>query len=246
MFRTSSYEPYLAGVSNTMLTTRSFEPRRLLLLVCLITGACGGGDAKGQIRFDHLEIGQHSSYAVLIGADYASRTSSPFEYVSGVLVADVVDRDERGFRVREAFASPDEVDARVHDQLDASAVYEYYLSVQDGTLRVLPVAEQLQSRLFPTRDIASLPLREIADPVVQIFGWKTSQPYNEDYTEAAIIDGELLGVSYPHLNAVIDDTPMQTDGPGTTWLYSATVGVVRSTHYSWWTLTGTGFDLQPE
>jgi hypothetical protein len=250
VFRPGYSDGAATNLAEAMAMTSASLHHHRLLLCGLVVGACSGSStvAPGQpIRFDRPEIGQRSRYSVLIGHDYFSASPSPFEYVDGVLVAEIVDHDASGFRVREAFAAPSEVDPRVRDMLDSTGVYEYYLGVQDNTLRVLPTDGELRSRLFPaSRAAPQLPLADVTDPVVAIFGWKTTLPNQGDYLEAAIRDGEILGATYPHLNVVIDNTAVPVDGPGTTWLYDATHGVVRSTHYSWWTQNGTGFDLMPD
>ena len=84
------------------------------LLALLLLGACADDAAPmarpaaeppaGPIRFDQLAVGQRSQYAVLVGREYASSSQSPFEYVSGTLVAEIIDSDATGFRVREGFA----------------------------------------------------------------------------------------------------------------------------------------------
>jgi hypothetical protein len=220
--------------------------------LCLV-GACADDPspvpaptpAPGPIRFDQLTVGQRSQYAVLVGREYGSSSESPFDYVSGTLVAEIIDADATGFRVREAFASPDDVAQEVRDRLDATGVYEYYLRVERATLHVAPAEAELRSRLFPMAVDPELPLG-VSGPEVEIFGWKTTAPYTEGRMAAAIVDGELLGAAYPRLDVTIDNVRMRADGPGATWVYSAQHGLVRSSHYAWWTRAGTGFDLMPE
>jgi hypothetical protein len=224
-----------------------------LLLPLWLVGACADDATPipapvltpGPIRFDQLAVGQRSQYAVLVGREYASTSESPFEYVSGTLVAEIIDSDATGFRVRESFASPDDVAAAVRDQLDAAGVYEYYLRVERDTLHVAPAEAELRSRLFPMAIDPELRLG-VSGPEVEIFGWKTTAPYAERRMEAAIVDGELLGAAYPRLDVTIDNVHLQADGPGATWVYSAQHGLVRSSCYAWWTRAGTGFDLMPE
>ena len=49
--------------------------------------------------------------------------------------------------------------------------------------------------------------------------------------------------TYENLNISIQNAIMAVDGPGTTYIYSNLNGMVRTSHYSWWTQSGFGWDL---
>jgi hypothetical protein len=205
------------------------------LVLGLVLGGCDGGP-EGHIQFDNLQVGQRSSYAVLMFSPF----ESSFEYVDGVLVAEIIDHDASGFRVREAFASPDEVDERVRRSLDAGGVREFYLSVDDGVLRVTRADDGRQPRLLSWLGTSSLELKlaDVTRPVVDIAGWKATS----EGVEAAVVNGKIRGATYPLLN-VVKDSATAVDGPALTRLYQATTGLVRSTSWSYDPARGLGFDL---
>jgi hypothetical protein len=218
-----------------------------LLATAAGAGAAGCDDgsdpAQGRIRFDDLAVGQQSRYAVLVGAEYGNPRESRFEYVDGVLLAEIVAEDDSGFRVREAF----EVPVQQHEDgplsaLEPDVAYEYHLRV-DGDDLVVRVDDDQRSRLFPRSEERPLPLGDIATPRTEVSGWATARPYCECYEQAYVADGEIRGTTYDRLNVVIDDEWMQVDGPGFTKIYAADHGLVRSTTYDWWRRRGVGFDL---
>jgi hypothetical protein len=219
-----------------------------MLLTFSALGACADESTAihgtGLVRFDAPAIGQVSRYRVLVGQKYRAPDESPFQYVDGTLIAEVIAVDGSGFRIREAFEDPGKVPEAVRSWIDADATAEYDVRIERSILHIKPASGEQRSRLFPWRDPA-LPL-EAGGATVELFGWKTTVPYREARTEAVVLDASLLEESYPRLEVVIDNEPMQVDGPGSTWVYAADAGLVRSSHYSWWTNEGIGFDLIPE
>ena len=227
---------------------------RLLAIACLAAsiasapacdGSGGGGPGSGNpIHFDSPAVGQQSRYAVLLGEKYGDPADSPFRYVDGVLLAEIVGHDDTGFRVRESFEVPLDVsqDARL-EALEPDAVYEYRLRMEGDALTVVYSDANRRSRLFRSWADHALPLADVASPATTIFGWRPALPYCECYEQAYVANGEIHDATYDRLNVVVDNEAMQTDGPGATKIYSAHDGLVRSIHYSWWTRRGEGFDL---
>ena len=210
-----------------------------------------GSDASsppsdGPIRFDGLAVGQQSRYAVLVGEEYGNPRESPFRYVDGVLLAEIVGQDDNGFRVRESFeVKVDPSDDVELSWLEPDVAYEYHLGVDEDGL-VVRRDEAEHSRLFPHWVDRALPLGDIATPETDVFGWTTARPYCECYEEAYIASGKVRDTTYGRLNVVVDNEWMQVDGPGATMLYAARYGLVRSATYNWWTRRGVGFDLIAE
>lgn len=194
------------------------------------------------IRFDSLEIGQVSRYKAFIGQNYRSPNLSPFEYIGGVLVMEIVDQNSDGWVVKEFFESAPNVPEHLRTFLDPDTTFTYALRVEQDVLRVIAQGTELRSRLFFPRVRPDLPLRPFGEHETELMGWKTTLPYCECYREAFIEDAEVGGRTYPDVNAVVDNDFMQVDGPGATYLYSAEDGLVRSVWYSWWTGEGLGFD----
>ena len=192
------------------------------------------------IRFDALEVGQISRYEVFTGTGYRTSDSSTVSYAGGVLVAEIVDEENAGFVVHEYFDSPPTVSSAVEQRLQLDQTYIYTVRVEDEVLKVEASGDELRSRLL--RPMPDLPLIDVASPQTELLGWKTKLPYCECYREAFVADAAVRDHSYPRLNVLITNEMMQADGPGTTYIYSADDGLVRSVEYSWWTGEGVGFD----
>lgn len=229
----------------------SLLQRTSLVLGGLLPVACGDSEpmtpimgSPNPIRFSQLEVGQTSVYGVFV----FSPPDSSFEYVDGLLVAELIDRDATGFRVRESFSSSAEVDDRISDLVNPDRVYEYYLSVDDDVLRVLPAGTDLQARLFPHwyGGPVELKLADVTSPVVQLDGWKTTLPDGSEPAQAAIINGRIQGATYEHLNVLVDNSAIPADGPGLLRLYSAEHGLVRSAVAALLLPRGVGHDRTPK
>src|SRR5262249_49328020 len=148
--------------------------------------------------------------------------ASPFRYVDGVLLAEVIAEDSHGFRVRERFDTrPDPTQAPELALIGPDDVYEYYLRVVDGNLEVELLGDDPRSRLFPMTSGRQLPIDDLAGDETTIVGWRAGFDYCECYREGFVANGEVRGAAYERLNIVMDDEPMQVDGDGATKLYSA-------------------------
>lgn len=202
--------------------------------------------SAGPIRFDQLSVGQRSRYIGLEAENYHSGDGSEFTYSDDTLVLEIVGQDAQGFKVAETLHYVDSV-SNWHEY-DRDSTYLYYLTVIGDTLRLTPVgAPYFRSRLFVYYASSDgLPLANFGDMEVAIKGWKTDLPYCECRKTGFTKDYTLFGESYPLLNVLLDNTSMQVDGPGHTYVYSAEDGVVKFSQYSWWTSTGYGWDLLPE
>jgi hypothetical protein len=214
----------------------SIDHRHSVVVLGLLFAACGNGDDNShRVRFDHLEVGQHVTYAVATGAyDASSGSSGAFSYAGETVTMEIAGHDDNGYRVNEIYAIGDTVQSG-----------EYYLRIEQNKLHALTLNNMQSSFLLVVRNEYTFPLEEISEPVHESLGM-TGTPDHAEYAEAAIIDGELLGVSYQHLNAVTDRTLVPGDGPASMWIYSATHGVVRTVHCGVEAMRCTAFDLQPE
>jgi hypothetical protein len=81
------------------------------------------------------------------------------------------------------------------------------------------------------------------DQEIDIQGWKTNLPYQESLRTGHDPEHTIKSKTFEDLNIIIDNTPMQVDGPGSTIVYNSKYGVIRAVGYSWWTQSGQGFDL---
>ncbi|MBL7774579.1 MAG: hypothetical protein JNK89_01170 [Saprospiraceae bacterium] len=197
------------------------------------------------IRFDKLAVGQTSAYLGLLGENYYQNGSDDFSYTDDTLVLTVIAEDGKGFKIAETLRYTGDVDPWMAAEKDSA--YFYYLKVENDSLKILPDGtSSVQSRLFDyTVSRAGLPLKNIASPEVTLTGWKTSFPYCECFRTAYAVDYTLFGLKYDRLNVVVDNTFMQVDGPGSTYVFARKYGLVRYSTYSWWTQSGYGWDLLP-
>lgn len=223
-----------------------------LIAATLLTGCCKDDDsnpASGHpIRFDNLAVGQTSRYLGLTGENYFSSSNDDYSYSNDTLVLSIVSEDASGFKIREEMHYLDTLNAVLDYEKDS--IYYYYLNVKDDSLRVTPVGTGfVRSRIFSPSfwyHNTALPLHKTDAANVEIVGWKTSFPYCECRKEGLAAEFTLFGVSYKDLNVIRDDASMAVDGPGQTYVYAPSYGIVRFTEVSWWTQSGYGWDLLPE
>lgn len=200
--------------------------------------------SEDHIRFDQLAVGQKSRYLGLTGKNYHSN-SDDFTYTDDTLVLEIVGQDANGFRVRESLHYVGDVFTWLNP--DKDSVYHYYIHIQDDTLRFKAVS----GNYIPSRMVeyliskTGLPLSNFTNQPITLTGWKTNLGYCECRRTGYALDYELFGQTYPRLNVLIENTPMQYDGNGATYAYDKSVGIVRMSTYSWWTSEGFGWDLLP-
>lgn len=199
----------------------------------------------GQIRFDSLKVGQRSKFLELLGEDYNNSFSNQFSYTDDTLQLDITAEDANGFLVSEKLRYNGDVS--IYNATNKDDVYQYYLKVENDTLRIKPYNSTFFSRIFgyEISKQKGLPMAAFTDPQIEVVGWKTNQPYCECRKTGYDTGYELFGETYPLLNVLIENSPMAYDGNGETYVYSPKNGLVRFSTYSWWTSTGYGWDLLP-
>ena len=196
------------------------------------------------IDFSALNVGQESSYVRFEGEDYRDTENLNFEYTPDTLVVQVVQATEGGYVFME-YLRPGSRGLVENDAFYMPDSIRYLVSIVDDQLRVSGIDQLYHlSHLFWNYQEA-LPLEDTQENEVDIRGWKTSLPFTELYRSGYVVDFQLFGKTYSRLNVVVDDTDMQVDGPGKTFLYSIEEGIVRSSSASAWTGHGWGWDRLP-
>lgn len=196
------------------------------------------------IMYCGLAVGQQSAYVLLEGRQYNNNTVlGDFNYVNDTLIVEVIAEDENGFLVKEYItADSDPLPQGVYQIPDST--FQYYLKIENDSLKFFhPDMDYGLNSLLFWYSKGELALELYDNQEATIEGWKTSLPYCECNKTGYSPIYELFGVLYENLNISIENTAMQLDGPGTTYIYSNLNGMVRSSHYSWWTATGFGWDL---
>lgn len=220
--------------------TRCHEPEDLIDPVVI------DPPPANQIRFDSLAVGQRSRYLGFEGYGYYGGNGSEFSYSDDTLILEIVGQDANGFRVAETLHYVDTVSNWYDQQRDST--YFYYLTIQEDTLHLVPSATNyVRSRLFVYyQHNDGLYLVPLVGTEVSIKGWKSGFPYCECWRHGFTKNYLLFDKTYAYLNVLMQDSPMQVDGNGHTYVYSAQHGIVKLSQYSWWTSTGYGWDLLPE
>ncbi len=196
------------------------------------------------IMYCGMEVGQKSTYVLLAGNNYFNNEAyDDFSYLEDTLVVEIIAEDDNGFLVEEYFTAgsaplPNDI------YYMADSVYQYYIKATPDTLYFFDPETQygMTSLLFWHMD-GQLSLANFTNLEADIIGWKTTAGYCECDQTAYDPEYELFGTIYEDLNISIQNAVMAVDGPGTTYVYSNLYGMVRTSHYSWWTQTGYGWDL---
>ncbi len=197
------------------------------------------------INFCGLAIGQEVRYLRFRGYQYGHPDSEDnYAYLDDTLVLKIIDEDELGFLVEEYY-SPGSAVRNGGDATFAflpDSILYYHIRLNNDTLQIPdPAGSFLTSRVFFSRNFFLGQLSGEAE----IIGWQTSFPYHENYREGMVASWELFGQEYINLRLLVDNQAMAVDGPGYTFAYHPTDGLIRSVTYSWWTQEGGGHDLLP-
>lgn len=195
----------------------------------------------GVINFMSPQIGQKSHYRLFRGEDIRDNSNNNFEYLDDTLVVEIISEDENGFLTQEYLTPHSRSLNGENNVAFADSTWYYYLSIEEQVLQVKQLTGYNRTRLFflsPGGD-QGLNLQPIASPRLEVLGWKTNVPFAEEFTAGMLQDYRQFEKSYPHLNVVIENRPMQEGLPGYMHIFSAEEGLVRSAEYS--DLNGLGF-----
>ncbi|HFA48691.1 MAG TPA: hypothetical protein ENJ95_06720 [Bacteroidetes bacterium] len=198
---------------------------------------------ENPIMYCGMAVGQKSVYVLLEGRHYYDTSVvDDFDYLPDTLVVEIIGEDEHGFLVKEYLTEGSDI-SLFQSYFVPDSSYQYYLKIEDGFLHFFDFEDEfyIKSSLFWGWE-DSLDLNLFAQEV-DIVGWKTTFPYCECEQMGYDPSFDLLGITYDDLNISIRNTDMQMDLPGTTFMYSNNYGMIRSSHYSWWTQSGYGWDL---
>ncbi|MCB0651899.1 MAG: hypothetical protein KDC85_11545 [Saprospiraceae bacterium] len=219
--------------SCTKLSTETFVPTDTLTVF-----------NDNPIMFCGLEVGQKSAYVLLQGNQYFNnQANDDYQYLHDTLIAEIVAQDENGFLVKE-YLTPgsDPLPDGVYYMADST--YQYYLKTHLDSIKIYhPEAEYGILSLLYWHNDQTLALSNFTNQEADIVGWKTSLSYCECDQTAYDPFYELFGTPYENLNISILNAFMQVDGPGSTYIYSNLNGMIRTSHYGWWTQSGFGWDL---
>ncbi len=221
-----------------------FPPDCAALAAACHRESLSGGDP---IRFDQLAVGQRSRYTAFEGENCRNGDGLQFTHFKDTLVLEIVGQDAQGFKVMETLHYADGTSSWYSYNRDST--YYYYFLVSNDTLRLAPIGTNyVVSRLFTDyfAPFAGLPLANFTDTEVKMKGWLTDLPFCECRKMGFTKKYKLFGKKYSRLNVLMENTAMQGDGLGYTYVYSAMDGLVKFSTCSAFTSSGYGWDLLPE
>jgi len=203
------------------------------------------GLSENRIRFDQMEVGQKSRY-LSFQAGTCFSPGNTLTYAADTLVLEIVEQQADTFIFKETL-TPFSFSVLNYGATSTSynvGEKEIKLYVDQNTVHVLtkPEYSSIVSRLFSK---LSFPLKKNDDFKLTMSTWYPN-PDNSK-RQGYVKNHKQARVEYPRLNFVLDYKPMEGDGPGCFYLYSAEYGIVRSGERNGWcTDKGRGWDLLPE
>lgn len=207
---------------------------------------------SNKINFESLEVGQKSIYIRLMGENYYDDSNNNFEYLADTLIVEVTEKTDTGFVFQDYLtpASRSLTEPNWEKRYwDANKVNTYHIAVKDNQISATSLSEEQYGSShigYLNDENAALSFTPITENPMTIEGWKVIGPHNESYSEGYAENYSLFGIFYDRLNIVINNVPMQVDGPGTTTVYNKNSGIVRISTYSAWTGEAWGWDLLSE
>ena len=221
----------------------------LFLVASILLVSCNKDDddmlptASGHINFSDLKVGQKSIYLNLTGENYFDNEDIDFEYQTDTLIVEITGKQGGQFIIKE-YLTPGSSVLNGGENIYISqpdVVGKYFIRIENDSLFTEVVTENYYPKLFRN----GLSLKQVEENELEIKGWKTSLSYCECDRIGYTKNYEQFGVTYDRLDVHIYNSPMAYDGPGTTIAVHKNKGIVRSAFYSWWTQSGTGWDLLP-
>lgn len=210
-------------------------------------GAKTDCETANRIQFANPKIGQLNRYLMYQAEGYLLEDSHQnFQYLPDTLLLEVVGEDSEGFIFREFFTAGSKPlsDWQIFVNYESDAI-NWHGKVEQDFFQVKTGEFYHQKSRFLFFTDPRLPLKKITENKTSIEGWKTKLKYCECDETAFAENFEQFGVYFPHLNIVKNDSWMQVDGPGTTYIFDPACTMAKILHVDWWTQKGYGFDLLP-
>lgn len=222
----------------------------LLLAACRQEPLSEALSFQNVIRLDKPAVGQVSRYVRFWGEDVSDPLNFKFRYLTDTLEIRIAGRDSLGWIVQEQLTPYSE---SLHDSPDklawADSVFQNRFRVDADSFYLLANGNLFPYYTIPRshffRPPVHLPIATVLENPTRIQGWKTLEPYCECFRKAYADEYMHFGYPLPHLNVVIDNRNMATDGPGHLHIFHPKFGFIKVASYSWWTRAGEGWDLLP-
>ncbi len=223
----------------------------LLALFLLYIGGCSSPNSPVQegvktISFSQLAVGQQSTYIKFIGYGYFSPDSNRYEYMNDTITVKITGKTSNAFVIKEYYSPFSETLIKIrHKEIFLDSTAQYLATVRNDSIIFYKETDNYFYSILFDFIVGELKfdLKDFKAEKADKNGWKTTLSYCECYKEAYTQNFELFGKIYDRLNIIMNDTQMQVDGPGKTYIYSARDGMVRTYIVNWWNQTGIGWDL---
>ena len=224
---------------------RSHMKYFILLLSCVFIFSCNEDPCCVEPIYTNegitsLAIGDQIRYQRFLGEKYFDNDNFDFEYTNDTVILEVVNMDGRSIMFKEYLTEGSSI--TTEDYYYADSVFYNTWTWSIDSLIITPTNIDQPYNLSHIATDHRMPYARF-DQEIDIKGWKTNISYHESYREGHDPIHTIKGKTFENLNVIIDNTPMQVDGPGSTIIYNSKYGVIRSVSYSWWTQSGQGFDL---
>ena len=194
-------------------------------------------------EFDNLKVGDIMLYYFLTG-NGIHEDAYEITYTGDTLELKVVDVVDGKYLIQERITPGSAIFNADQKYIwgDIERILESSWEIREDSILVKSVDGSNQAESYLLIGKRHFSLQEITENIVEFKGWRTTLPDFTVFAEFFIEDGELLGITYPHLNGVLNYDPMAVDGNGNTYVYSKESGIVRITSISAWTGMVTGWD----
>jgi len=194
-------------------------------------------------EFDNLMVGDVMLYSYVTGVDYPSQNSDA-TYTGDTLELTVVDEVDGKFIIQEQITPNSAIfdsDIKyIRGQIEEKHELLWDITEDSIIISTLESEGNFESHIFP--HARSLSLTAETETKVEFEGCRTTIPYSQSFQKFFIENGELLDITYPHLNGYLNYSSMALDGDGLTFIYSKESGFVRVTSTSGWTANVWGWD----
>jgi hypothetical protein len=197
-----------------------------------------------RVDFEHLKIGDIMLYTYLEGRPCWDHAPCETTYTGDTLALEVIDKIDGKFLIQERITPGSAIFSSEIKYITGVAhdTYESLWDIRNDSLKI--TSSDPDNPLVESHLVRRLkyPLLEVNENKTEFNGWQTTLPSDVGLANFYISDSKLLGITYPHLNGILVNTPMAYDNDGTTHIYNKVNGIVRVTSISAWTLAGRGWD----
>jgi len=198
-----------------------------------------------KIDFENLEVGDVMLYSYLQGESCWIEGDCDLTYTGDTLELKVIGQINGKFVIQESITPGSAIFSSETKYIlgEIEEKYDLLWHIRSDSLFVTsldPSNIEFQSHLL--RYPPKLTLNDITENKVEFRGWQTTLSPDVGLADFFIEDGELLDITYPHLNGYLNYAAMAFDNDGSTFIYNKENGFVRVTATSAWTLQGHGWD----